>query len=315
MYETTRKTCKPVNTLTINHMKPCIAVVGLGLMGGSLALTVKKKKLADKVIGLSRRESTVKKALDMGIVDEASTQPGLFLSQADYIFVSVPVRLTWTVIKQILPYVKKNAVISDLGSTKEKVVREVEKGVKDRFHFAGGHPLCGSDKSGVEFSNAHLYDGATYILTPTKSTHPAAFKKLKTFVKQLGANPVILAPKEHDMLLGQTSHFPHAVAFLLVKSLSQEKNRNEFFSYAASGFRDTTRVAGSPVDVWRDIFLHNRENLLKEVKHFKNNLNDFEKALRAKDEKALEKILSEGKAFRDAYEKYREQAGRRQQAG
>lgn len=290
-------------------MKPIIAVAGLGLMGGSLALAVKKKNLAARVIGLSRRESTVKKALDMGIVDEACTQPSAFLSQADFIFVSVPVRLTWNVVRNMLPYMKKNAIISDLGSTKEQVVREMEEGLKNTgVHFVGGHPLCGSDKSGVEFSNPRLYDGAAYILTPAKNTHRTAFKKLKTFIKQLGAAPVALAPGEHDRILGQTSHFPHAAAFMLVKSLSRVKNPDEFFAYAASGFRDTARVAGSPVDVWRDIFLHNRENLLSEVKHFKKTLNDFEKALRARDEKSLEKMLSEGKAFRDAYEKYREHA-------
>lgn len=283
---------------------PVIAIVGIGLMGGSLGLAAKKKNLARKVIALSRRESTVQKALETGAVDEGSTEPGAFLSEAEIVFIGAPVDLTIHLVKKIMPFLKKGCVVTDLGSTKEKLVREADKLMKNsQSYFVGGHPMCGSEKSGVEFSSAHLYDGATYILTPTKHTNKKAFSKLKAFVQKLGAKPVTLEPSQHDALLSQTSHFPHLAAFLLVKAASRTKDSENFFRFAASGFRDTTRVAGSPVDVWRDIFLHNKKNILRDINAFKKEFALFENALKRGNVTKLTNMLSEAKVFRDAFEK------------
>ncbi len=283
--------------------KPVIAIIGIGLMGGSLGLAAKKKKLARKVLGLSRRESTVKKALDMGAVDMGSTEPGAFLMQADFVFIGAPVDLTVSLLKKIKPFLKKNCVVTDLGSTKEKLVREADKLMKNsQSYFVGGHPLCGSEKSGVQYSTPSLFDGATYILTPAKHTNKKAFSKLKAFVQKLGAKPAMLGPSQHDAILSQTSHFPHLAAFLLVKAASRTKDSENFFRFAASGFRDTTRVAGSPVDVWRDIFLHNKKNILKDIKAFKKELSSFEGALKKGDMTKVTKMLDDAKEFRDAFE-------------
>ncbi len=267
-----------------------IAIIGTGLIGGSLALVIKKKNLAQRVVGFSRRKETITRALKAGIIDEGSQSLNI-IKGADFVILATPVDVILDLAPKIAKIIGNEAIVTDVGSTKEKIVLKLDKVFKN---FIGSHPLAGSEKRGVANARPEIFQDSLCILTPTKKSKGAIVGKLKKFWKSTGARTVTLSPDKHDQVLGFVSHLPHAVAFSLMGSVPKEH-----LKFAASGLRDSTRIAGSDAEVWSEIFLSNQKNLLKSIEDFEKNILRFKSALKRRDKKALNLILAQAKKKRE----------------
>jgi len=267
-----------------------IAIIGTGLIGGSLALVIKKKNLAQRVVGFSRRKETITRALKAGIIDEGSQSLNI-IKGADFVILATPVDVILDLAPKIAKIIGNEAIVTDVGSTKEKIVLKLDKVFKN---FIGSHPLAGSEKRGVANARPEIFQDSLCILTPTKKSKGAIVGKLKKFWKSTGARTVTLSPDKHDQVLGFVSHLPHAVAFSLMGSVPKEH-----LKFAASGLRDSTRIAGSDAEVWSEIFLSNQKNLLKSIEDFEKNILKFKSALKRRDKKALNLILAQAKKKRE----------------
>ncbi|MCS7179808.1 MAG: prephenate dehydrogenase, partial [bacterium] len=201
-----------------------VSICGLGLIGASLGLAIKERKLAELVVGIVRRREVIKKAIEKGVVDIATENISEGLKDVDLFIVCTPVESIVEIVKNSLPYLKKGCIITDVGSTKYKIVREIEKIIKEDISFIGGHPIAVSEKTGMDFENSNIFENYYYILTPNKKYKKSSLLKLKRFVRRIGAKPLIISPSEHDFFLSFTSHLPHLLAFSLVNTLSEEKN-------------------------------------------------------------------------------------------
>lgn len=279
-----------------------IAIIGVGLIGGSIGLAIKKKRLAKEVIGVFRRAKTRKQALKYKAIDKAAMFIAGGVSKADLIIVAPPVHSIPKIIKEAAKYAKKGAIITDVGSTKSWIVNEVEKILGDFRHisFIGSHPMAGSEHAGVEFARADLLESAPCIVTKTARTNKAALKKIVTFWSALGAKVKVMSPSAHDKSVSLISHLPHIVAFGLAGAIPVKE-----LAYAAEGFKDTTRVASSDPKLWADIFLTNKKEILKAgqafEKYYKQILNTISKG----DYSKTVNVLKKAKAKRDKliYEK------------
>ncbi len=275
-----------------------IAIIGMGLIGGSLGKAILSKGLADEVIGVCRRESSLEKAqeekaLTKGYVnnyDEA-------LKGAEIIFIATPVHTIMEVLAKLdKTDLDANVIVTDAGSTKKEIV-DFAKKFKDKYSFVGGHPLAGSEKSGVEYSIGDLYEDSLCVLTKDKDTKEEDLKKIKALWEKIGAKVDVVSPEEHDRILSFTSHLPHVVAYCL--SGVQKKN---FLKYASTGFRDTTRIAASDPILWSDIFMDNKENVLESIETFKKELSLLEKDIREGHKEDLIEKLKKYKDIRDEFE-------------
>ncbi|MCX5726004.1 MAG: prephenate dehydrogenase/arogenate dehydrogenase family protein [Candidatus Saganbacteria bacterium] len=275
-----------------------VCIIGLGFMGGSLAMAIKKKKLANIVIGTSRRVKTVKKALarkiiDIGIIDHAKA-----VKDADIVFICTPINKIIPVLKEIAGALKPGAIVTDIGSTKEAIVRSAEKIMPKRAAFIGGHPMAGSEKVGIDSVIPTLYEGTTYIITPTKRTDRMALKVLTSFINRLNVKVLFFPPEKQDLLVAGISHLPLAVASSLVNAIAgMGKYRGEMMKVASSGFRDTTRVASGDPGLGIDLFTTNKKMALRMISAFKKSLGNLESAI--KSGRGIEKELKKAKSFRD----------------
>jgi prephenate dehydrogenase len=270
-----------------------VSICGLGLIGGSLSLCIKKRKIAENVIGIVRRKETLKMAKEKKIADYVTENLSEGVKNADLFIVCTPVESIIEIIKNSLPYLKKGCLITDVGSTKEKIVSEVEKFMKrDDLSYIGGHPIAGSEKSGLEFANSEIFENSYYIITPSKKYKKNSLLKLKNFIRKIGANPVILTPSQHDFYLSFTSHLPHLVAYSLVSILPENENLEKFIG---NSFKDITRIARSSPLIWQEIFFSNRKKVLKAIEKFKKNLEKFEFNLKENNRDAIYKFLESAK--------------------
>ena len=272
-----------------------ITIIGLGLIGGSLALAIKEKKLAKEIIGVSRRKSTIKRAAKEKIVDFATLDLKEGVRGSDFVIIAAPVLKIVKIAGIIAPFLKKSAIVTDAGSTKRYIVKSIEKTGLNGAYFAGSHPIAGSEKSGIKSADKDLFKGACCIITDTKNTNKEALGKIKRFWKALEMKVIIMSLDRHDRLLSKISHLPHAVSVTLVNSAGRKD-----IGFAAGGFRDTTRIASGEPGLWKDIFLTNRENLIKDIKVFKKELFKIETALKNNDSAYLLKLLSNAKVIRDS---------------
>jgi prephenate dehydrogenase len=259
-----------------------VAIIGTGLIGGSLALDIKRKRLAREVVGVSRHKKSIAMALKMKAIDRGSVSLRI-IQGADLLIVATPVETVISLRNRILKYITKDCIITDVGSTKEKIVSSLGSLM---FNYIGSHPLAGSEKRGIINASPCLFEGSLCILTPTKSTNPKAVKNITKFWNKVGAKTVILTPKAHDRALSFVSHLPHAVAFSLINAVPQELLR-----FASGGLKDTTRIAASDTTLWKDILLSNRKNLLNAIRLFENNLKKIKSAIKNNDRQALGKII------------------------
>jgi len=270
-----------------------VAVIGTGLIGGSIALGIKKKKLAREVVGVSRHKKSVFLALKMKVIDQGSVSFKI-IKGADLLIIAIPVDAILTLKKRILKYIDKGCIVTDVGSTKEKIVNCLEKTF---INYIGSHPLAGLEKRGIVNARPCLFEDSLCILTPAKETSFLALKKMRELWKGLGAKTIILTPKIHDSILSFVSHLPHIIASVLINSIPRDSLR-----FASGGLKDTTRIAASDALLWRGIFLTNRKNVLKAIESFENNLAKIKSAIKNSNAKALEKILLQSKKIREALE-------------
>ena len=270
-----------------------VVIIGVGLIGGSIGLGIKKKKLARQVIGISRHNKTINLAIRRGAIDRGFLNISA-ITEADLIILATPVNSIIQIGSKIGSLVKPDAFVTDTGSTKRLVVKMLEGALPN---FVGAHPLSGSEKQGITNAQADLFSGCLCILTPTIKTSKAALSKIKRFWVELGARIVYLSPAQHDKLISYVSHLSHIAAFSLIQSVP----RNSLY-LASSGLKDTTRIAASPVALWKDILLTNSENVLDALEKFVRSLSRIESAIRQKDTKALGRILRQARLRRKELE-------------
>jgi prephenate dehydrogenase len=271
-----------------------VTIIGVGLIGGSIGLGIKKKGLAEEVVGVFRRSSTLKRALKCRAIDNGTLSMEEGVKGADLIIIATPVSLIPSMAGEAMRYAKKGALITDVGSTKKWIVSRIEPmgGL-----FVGSHPMAGSEHAGVEFARPDLLQGSPCIVTKTTKTDSGTLAAIVDFWKALGARTSVLSPEAHDRSVALISHLPHIVAFSLAGAVPAKE-----LPYAAEGFKDTTRVAMSDPELWADIFLSNRREISKSIDVFERYLNSLKKAIMNNKHKQVVKLLEKAKAVRDSIE-------------
>jgi len=277
-----------------------LALVGTGLIGGSFALALKQAGAVREVLGVGRNPARLTVARELGLIDRAVDWAEA--GQADCILLALPVGETGAVLQQLAPHLKAGAIITDAGSTKLNVVEAARAALGARFaDFVPGHPIAGSEQSGPGAARADLYRGKRVVLTPQADTRADAVATVRLLWEAAGAQVESLDAVQHDRIFAAVSHLPHLAAFALVDELAQRADSDIFFRFAASGFRDFTRIAGSSPEMWRDIALANREAVLAELDAYLAALQALRQAVDAEDADALLKMFSRA---RDAREKW-----------
>ncbi|HLP75392.1 MAG TPA: prephenate dehydrogenase/arogenate dehydrogenase family protein, partial [Candidatus Paceibacterota bacterium] len=240
-----------------------ITIVGVGLLGGSLGLAVRRHGLVGEVAGYVRREAAIAECEKAGVADYATTDLLAAVSGADLVVLCTPLAQMRSLVTQLLPALKRGAIVTDVGSVKASVVRDVCGLIrKSGAHFIGSHPMAGGEKTGVSASRADLFENAVCVVTPTRNSNQAALRKVEQFWKALGSRVIRLAPEVHDQLVSRSSHLPHISAAVLANLVLNPALPVEQSKLCATGFRDTTRIASGSPEMWRDIALANRKNLV-----------------------------------------------------
>ncbi|MFZ3172211.1 MAG: prephenate dehydrogenase [Carboxydocellales bacterium] len=258
-----------------------ICIIGVGLIGGSLGMAVIQRGLAGEVVGVVRNQENLELALATAAIHRGTPDPIAGVEGADLVVLATPVGAYAPILKLIKPYLSPDAVITDVGSTKEKVVREAEEILGDQSAFIGGHPMAGSEQAGVKGADPYLFENAVYLLTPTVLTSQSALHKIANLCSALGAKVMTFTPEEHDQMVAAVSHLPHLIAATLVNTVS--KLQQEFpqtLQLAAGGFKDTTRVAMGNPTMWRDILLSNQAHVLGLITKFQQTLTLLEEDIR-----------------------------------
>jgi len=266
-----------------------VAIVGTGLIGGSIALAIKKKKLAGKVVGVSRRKRSLLLAKRKGAID-AGSQALDIIKDADLLILAAPVNTIIDLAPRVAKVVNKRCIVTDVGSTKKEIVSILGKLFPN---YIGSHPLAGSEKRSILNAYADIFKDSLCILTPTGNTQKKALNKIKMLWNQLGARVILLKPQNHDKILSLVSHLPHTVAFSLINSIPAG-----YLKFAATGLRDTTRIAASDSQLWADILLSNKRNMLRSIDIFQENLSSIKSAIQRKDKKSLALILKKAQLKR-----------------
>src|SRR5690554_1634604 len=232
-----------------------VAIIGLGLIGGSLAAAMRARGLATTIVAGARSERTIERGQLLGLIDEGSTDFAEAVRGADLVFLAVPVSSMADAMEKMAPGLTNTVIITDSGSVKGKVIEAAQKAIAAHIsRFVPGHPIAGKEKSGVDAADATLYENHRIILTPTAAPDPQATEKIRALWQAVGAEVLTMEPQEHDRILAETSHLPHLLAFSLVNTLARQDDSLDIFRYAAGGFRDFTRIASSDPLMWHDIF-------------------------------------------------------------
>ncbi|MFA5105056.1 MAG: prephenate dehydrogenase [Candidatus Margulisiibacteriota bacterium] len=277
-----------------------VAIIGMGLIGGSLGMAIKNKGIAKKVIGVSRNAEHLKEALSKEALDEFTLDPIEASRDADLVFICTPISTIVPMIKTIFSTVKKGCIITDVASSKADIVLEAEKTVSPEVFFVGGHPMAGSERSGIKAATKYLLEGTNYILAKTEKTSEAALKKLGDFLEKLDVELSIMSPEKHDLAVAAISHMPLAVAVSLVNAIdSLDKEKNACLKLASSGFRDTTRIASGNVEMGKDMFTTNGKAVLEMIGVFKRSLEHLEELIKKGDAAAISSELERAKDLRD----------------
>ncbi|WP_323773979.1 bifunctional prephenate dehydrogenase/3-phosphoshikimate 1-carboxyvinyltransferase [Alcanivorax sp.] len=276
-----------------------IAVIGLGLIGGSFAAAARKHGLAASIVAGSRSARTLEQGIALGVVDEGSQDLAEAVDGADLVFVSTPVSAMGKVLAALKPGLSDTAIVTDGGSVKGNVVTAAREALGEHYsRFVPGHPIAGKEKSGVTAADAQLYRDHRVILTPTDATDPAATAKVRAIWTAMGAEVLQMSPDYHDQVLAETSHLPHLLAFSLVDTLARQGDSTEIFRYAAGGFRDFTRIASSDPVMWHDIFRENKAALLQALDQFSDGIGRFRQAVENEDSDALMGIMTRANTAR-----------------
>jgi prephenate dehydrogenase len=276
-----------------------LAVVGVGLLGGSVAKAARARGLAREVIGIGRDLARMQPAVDDGALDRATVDLADGLRDADFVLLAAPVRAIETLLARMWDAVSPEAIVTDVGSGKAAIVRTADALARRTPRtFVGSHPMAGSEKAGYAVARADLFQGALVVVTPGETGGPRAVKTVTAFWEHLGARVTELDPESHDAAVAAISHLPHLVACALVDAVAREAPRA--LPLAARGFRDTTRIAAGDPQIWQEIFLTNRPALLASVAAFRRALADLERLIEAGDPAAVDAALARIKAAREA---------------
>lgn len=280
-----------------------IAIIGLGLMGGSLAaaLSARRNDLAKSFVirGIARRVASIDMALQRSLIDEGTCDPIAGVQDADIVILGTPVRTSIELLKQLGPYFKPGCIVTDMGSTKTSIT-EAMSSLPTHVDPIGGHPMCGKEVAGLEAAEADLFQGKAYILTPLERTPAGVTDVMKEVIRIIGARCVILAPSRHDRLVAAISHLPYLLAACLVNTAEDLATEDQLvWDLASSGFRDTSRLAASETNMMRDIFMTNQENIRQMIDRFRDNLAQFEDYLARNDESGMTDFMSTSRRRRD----------------
>ncbi len=272
-------------------------VFGVGLIGGSFALALKKKKLSGHIVGFGRSEKNLRRAKNKKIIDSFELNPVDACKDSDLILFATPVGFFNELAEKIKGSLKSGAIVTDVGSVKGKLVYDLENILPETVYFVCCHPIAGSDQSGIDAASANIFNNAKCIITPTDKTNKHAMNAIISIWKKLGSIVKIIDPYEHDRIYGAISHLPHVIAYNLVNTIAEINS--SYLLFSGQGFKDTTRIASSHQELWRDICILNRNNLLKYIDIFGKNLNKFKKYLKASDAKSIEKDFANARKLRD----------------
>lgn len=277
-----------------------IALIGIGLIGSSIARDVRARKLAERIVVSTRSETTLKRAEELGLGDAYTKDPAEAVRDADLVIVSVPVGVSGDVAKAIKGSLKPGAILTDVGSTKGSVIAQMQPHVPEGVHFIPGHPLAGTEHSGPDAGFEGLFEGRWCLFTPLPGTDEAALSKLKDFWIGLGSRVEDMDPEHHDKVLAIVSHLPHIIAFNIVGTAADMETvtESEVIKYSASGFRDFTRLAASDPTMWRDVCLHNKDAILEMLARFSEDLAYLQKAIRWGDGEKLFDLFTHTRAIR-----------------
>lgn len=284
----------------MSNLFKTVTIIGVGLMGGSLARAIKQNNLADIIIGASRNKAHLHEALSLNVIDGFETDFARAVKDADLVVLATPVGAIKKILATIKPALKPDAIVTDVGSTKQNI----QDAVMDVYgemppNFVLGHPIAGTEQSGVSASFAELFQGRRVILTPAASTARNAIDAVTLLWQQCGAEVMEMEVKHHDEVLAATSHLPHVIAYTLVNTLAHMNDKQEIFAYAAGGFKDFTRIASSDPTMWLDICLANKDALLNVIELFRNDLEHLSRAIKQGDNKDIHDMFTFAKQARD----------------
>jgi prephenate dehydrogenase len=276
-----------------------VVIVGVGLIGGSFALALKEAKAARTIVGVGRSEQVMARALELGIVDAVAQSPQEAMRAADLVLIAAPVAQTGPILASLLPYLEPHTIVTDAGSTKSDVVAAARAVLGERIaQFVPGHPIAGRESNGPDAAIAGLYRGKKTVITALPENPAESVERVAAAWRLCGAIIHRLTPEEHDKVFAAVSHLPHLLAYALVDDIAAKPHAGLLFQYAASGFRDFTRIAGSSPEMWRDISLANRAALLGELDAYLSQLTSMRAMLAAGDGAALERVYANAQRAR-----------------
>jgi cyclohexadieny/prephenate dehydrogenase len=277
-----------------------IALIGIGLIGSSISHAARRAGVVGSIAGSARTAETLETAKRLGLVDVSYASAADAVKDADLVVLCVPVGACGPIAREIAAHLKPGACVTDVGSVKGAVVRDVVPHLPAGVHFIAGHPIAGTEHSGPESGFAELFDNRWTILTPLPDADPAAVERLKSFWEALGSNVEIMSAEHHDMVLAITSHVPHLIAYNIVNTAAhlERVTDSEVIKFSAGGFRDFTRIAASDPTMWRDVFLNSREAVLEMLARFSEDLSALQRAIRYGDGDTLFRLFTEARAVR-----------------
>lgn len=280
-----------------------VAIIGVGLIGGSLGMILRRKALADLVVGVGRRVENLKTAVAFGAIDRYVVDPQEGVLGADLVVLATPVDTYERHLREWAYCLAPGAIVSDVGSVKGTLVERSEATMPAGVHFVGAHPIAGKEKTGVAAGSDQLFKGARCILTPTKRTDPAALDRVTQLWEEAGSIVLTMDPHIHDQILGAVSHLPHVAAFALMNALADLRDQQvpslDLAGHSGGGLRDTTRIAASSPEMWRDIFLWNRDNVVSYIDRYAQALEEMKQLIKAGDAAGIEKLLERSKGERE----------------
>lgn len=282
-----------------------VTIIGVGLIGGSLARVLKEKGLADEIIGIGRSEENLQKAKKLGFIDKYFNKPDS-IKDSDLVFLCSHVGSFIQVIKEISPYLREKTIVTDVGSVKGALVREIEGTLPEGIKFVGGHPIAGREKAGIDMASGDLFKGANCILTPTERTDKGALEAVKAIWEEAGCDVILMDPTLHDKVYAAVSHLPHVLAYALVNTVAKmDFEGADPFSLSGSSFRDLTRIASSSPEMWKDISLYNRENIIDAIRSFEDVLRTIKVHLEEGNNEGILREFEEARRVKDEYGKNR----------
>ncbi|MDP3210550.1 prephenate dehydrogenase/arogenate dehydrogenase family protein [Methylotenera sp.] len=285
-----------------------LVIFGVGLIGGSVASALKKAGSSAEIVGVGRSSESLQTAIDLNVIDTATSNIAEALLHADIVLIAAPVAQTPLILNAIKPHLHADTVVTDAGSTKGDVLACAQEILGEQFtQFVGGHPIAGAEKSGVTAAMADLYINKNVVLTPTLDTNQNAVQRVRELWQNCGANVTEMPAETHDGIFAAVSHLPHLLAFALVDDIASRANAEQLFGFAASGFRDFTRIAGSHPEMWRDISLANKAALLNEITAYQDELSRLKQMLEHDDGDALHALFERASTARNNWAKLKEQ--------